>query len=433
MVSLWPFKGDDTSPASFEKALATLSTKIARATTRLDRHRQHARRFKALWTLYTTFAYLLYSIILALVLGWQNWGISEYAAILGGPVLIYLVRKTATLYYDYRVNNTQSYLDALHSQRDETIERLKKATLFNTTQQILEKYGNESPKSSPKSTTTSSPNNNNKPSAEKRGGGAGGKRKQPQPAPVQRTGLPPPPTANIRRPTPNQHQYEQQQSLSPLPNPTGAGPGPGALEPGFAPNAFPAAPQQYIESSHWYDRLLDVLLGEDETQPKNRLVLICVACRQVNGQAPPGVKSLEELGRWRCGSCGAWNGEESVAKKVLAGMRNAPSTPQRQLKQTQKPQLSEEEEEGGAWEPVSVDRENRASRGAGAGGDVTDEGVLVAASEDEQGEGGSHTSSGAETPDEQDHDQEVKAEDEDEEEEEPPRRQTRSTRAKRKG
>jgi hypothetical protein len=117
MVSLWPFKvrppvqqrtpqyspiqasksnsslfslnkqAEDSSPAFFEKTLSTLSEKITRATTRLDLHRQHARRFKALWTLYTTFVYLLYSIILALVLGWQNWGVKEYAAIVGGPVV----------------------------------------------------------------------------------------------------------------------------------------------------------------------------------------------------------------------------------------------------------------------------------------------------------------------------------------------------------
>ena len=80
-------QGEDNSPASFERALETLSGKITRANTRLDTHRQNARRFKALWTLYTTFAYLLYSIILALVLGWQNFGVVEYAAIAGGPVV----------------------------------------------------------------------------------------------------------------------------------------------------------------------------------------------------------------------------------------------------------------------------------------------------------------------------------------------------------
>jgi len=30
----------------------------------------------------------------------------------------------------------------------------------------------------------------------------------------------------------------------------------------------------------------------------------------VNGQAPPGARTLEDVGRWRCGGCSAWNGKE---------------------------------------------------------------------------------------------------------------------------
>lgn len=55
-----------------------------------------------------------------------------------------------------------------------------------------------------------------------------------------------------------------------------------------------------------------MLLGEDETQAKNRFALICAQCRLVNGQAPPGTRELGDVGRWRCGGCGAWNGEEKV-------------------------------------------------------------------------------------------------------------------------
>lgn len=90
--------------------------------------------------------------------------------------------------------------------------------------------------------------------------------------------------------------------------------------PGFAPNAFPQAPPPstaYEHTPHWYDRILDVLLGEDETAAKNRLILLCSKCRLVNGQAPPGVKTPEELGRWRCSGCGAWNGVESEGAKVV--------------------------------------------------------------------------------------------------------------------
>ncbi|RAK96024.1 uncharacterized protein BO80DRAFT_429405 [Aspergillus ibericus CBS 121593] len=401
MVSLWPFKAEDTSPASFEKALAALSAKITRATTRLDLHRQHARRFKALWTLYTTFAYLLYSIILALVLGWQNWGLTEYAAIIGGPVLIYLIRTASTRYYDYRITKSQSYLDDLQKQREKTIEDLKTATRWNSTQQLLEKYGGAPPKPTR--------SNSIKSGDAKRKSEGTGKRKQQQQPPqhVQRTGLPPPPTANIRRPTPQQlptpqhpptppvgFQQQPQQQPSPhmFPGQQGAPNNMGVEEPGFAPNAFPSAPQ-YVEHSQWYDRLLDVLLGEDETQPKNRIVLICSTCRLVNGQAPPGVKRLEELGRWRCGSCGAWNGEESEAKKVLAGIQKEPQSPE------------------ATWEPVSsVDGETRSSMG-----DVTDEGVMVAASDDQLSR-----SSGAETPEEQESAQQSQEEEEEEEEEEEP-------------
>ncbi|KAJ5885470.1 hypothetical protein N7495_009980 [Penicillium taxi] len=321
MVSFWPWKGDDNSPASFEKALASLYTRIAEATTRLDQQRSKSRRFKALWTLYSTFAYLFYSIGIALVLGWKSWGFKEYAAISGGPVLIYGVRTLGALFFDYRISRTQRGLNELQKQRDDTIEKLKVATKYNSTQQLLEKYGGESPSKTP------SP----KP-LEKR------KLVMPQ-QPVGRTGLSPPPTANIRRApsqqfyglentpsrspayqTPIEPQQQQQpHSLSPhAPSPPISQPQ--TDEPGFAPNAFPTSAPQ--EQPNWYDRLLDVLLGEDETQPRNRMAMICHSCRLVNGQAPPGINTLQELGRWRCGGCQAWNGVESETTKLLSSLRH---------------------------------------------------------------------------------------------------------------
>ena len=93
------------------------------------------------------------------------------------------------------------------------------------------------------------------------------------------------------------------------------------LEPSadFAPNAFSSAPQYAPsrQSTQWYDRFLDVLLGEDETLPRNRLALICHDCRLVNGQAPPGVQRLEDVGKWKCAGCGHMNGEEKEEIKLL--------------------------------------------------------------------------------------------------------------------
>ena len=70
---------------------------------------------------------------------------------------------------------------------------------------------------------------------------------------------------------------------------------------------------------------MDVLLGEDETSPRARLALICRNCRLVNGQAPPGVKRLEDVGKWRCGGCGTMNGEETEAKKIVARIKEQAS------------------------------------------------------------------------------------------------------------
>ncbi|OQE47477.1 hypothetical protein PENCOP_c001G08840 [Penicillium coprophilum] len=358
MVSFWPWKGDDNSAASFEKTLSTLSTKIAQATARLDQQRQSSRRIKALWTLYSTFAYLFYSIILALILGWESWGVKEYAAIAGGPVLIYGVRNLSSRIFDYRISRIQRRLDDLQKQREETIEKLKVATKYNSTQELLEKYGGESPKPSP------------------------GPKKQDDKHPaaqqqqhVARTGLQPPPTANIRRPPsapqiPSDPPFPSplssplelpqgpqtpQQPVSPSPFP----PQTPTDQPGFAPNAF-TQNGEYIEQPHWYDRLLDVLLGEDETQPRNRMVMICTACRLVNGQAPPGIKTPEELGRWRCGSCGAWNGVESETTKILSSLRQDAVPAE------------------GTWEAVSkAETDTQSSQG-------NEEGVTVASSEEEQ-------------------------------------------------
>jgi endoplasmic reticulum junction formation protein lunapark len=203
-------------------------------------------------------------------------------------------------------------LEEQQRERAKTIDRLKTATKYNSTQQLLEKYGGGSPQTS----TKPKPKGRSSKSLKNQG-------------PPQRTGMSPPATANIPQnrqttpeptphlPTPNDLIVRSSFSIpnSPLTS-TQSGP------PEFAPNAFPALPvyDHNIEPTadgKWYDRILDLLLGEDETSPKNRIVLICQNCRLVNGQAPPGVKRLQDVGRWRCIACGGWNGAEDEGAKVI--------------------------------------------------------------------------------------------------------------------
>lgn len=306
-------QGDASSPASFEKALSKLSTQITAANLSLETTRSRGRRLKALWTLYTTLTYLVFLLILILVIGPQNWSIPHYAGLAGSPALIYLVRWTLTSVFDWRTGRQQAHVEHLSKQREAKIADLKKATKYDSTQELLQKYGGSPPQKE-------TPSKQNTPTT---------KQKPRQPTDnMQRTGLPPPPTANIQARQPMQPPSTPPQR----PNSRGSTASRQALqqspvvpdEPGFAPNAYsdplPPSRPAYEQTVHWYDRILDVMLGEDENLAKNRLALLCHNCRLVNGQAPPGVKTLEDLGKWRCGSCGAWNGVESEGTRAVKEM-----------------------------------------------------------------------------------------------------------------
>ena len=232
---------------------------------------------------------------------------------------IYLVRLGLTSYYDYRTSTLQGQLNALQKQRDTVINRLKAATKYNTTQQLLEKYGGTPSKTKSAGTFTSkpTPSQGTDTSKERRGD------------------FIPPPTANIPRgsvgtslpntPLRSTSSSTHQSHTPPFSAAAATAPWQSPSSPAettaeFAPNAFSSVPQyaQITDGSRWYDRLMDVLLGEDETLPKNRLTLICKQCRLVNGQAPPGAKSLQDVGTWRCSGCGRMNGEENETKKIVA-------------------------------------------------------------------------------------------------------------------
>ncbi|KAF1348716.1 hypothetical protein BDV97DRAFT_354178 [Delphinella strobiligena] len=362
MVSFWPFKGQDNSAASFEKLLSSLSTKITKETANNDKLRQRQKRFRVLWTLYTSFAYILVAIILILVTGWQNWTTLEYTGLAGAPLVIYGVRTALDASFNYRVAKSQNHLNDLHKQREAAIAKLKEATKYNSTQQLLEKYGGSPPK----------------PPATKRRVSAG-QDKQSSPR-VQRTGLPPPPTANIPgRALPALPQNPlppQQQSPPPPQQPQIADP-----QAEFAPNAFSVPSQQpplqaqvvYANNGpSWFDKIMEAVLGEDETQSKNRIVLICSNCRLVNGQAPPGTQTLEDVGPWRCMACQTLNGQQSQAKEMIqkiveAGDKNLIKRRATTLDGVGEHHASEHEEGDASSEVASVD-ENVAG-----GADDTDE------------------------------------------------------------
>lgn len=220
------------------------------------------------------------------------------------------MRLVVNTYFNYRIGKCQQHLDGLNKQRDETISRLKDATKYNSTQELLQKYGGNN--DTPAKQSVPSP---------------GRPDVNPQVKHHQaRTGIAPPPTANI--PT-----RLQPISASPVANDLKPPRSPTSdtdTTADFAPNAFDEPMSALLPTTSgraqpapqhtWIDRVLDLVMGEDETQPKNRLALICQSCRLVNGQAPPGTRSLDGMGKWRCMACATLNGAESEAEKVIREM-----------------------------------------------------------------------------------------------------------------
>lgn len=246
---------------------------------------------------------------------------------------IYVVRTVTTTYFNYRIETLEARLKEYQAERAKTIQKLKDATKYDSTLELLEKYGGEKRSKLRRQATGDEENGDpEKKGANKRGSQHHGHHPHHQPG---RTSMLPPPTANIQRPStaPGISPSHQQTSFARPPPPTIQEPtaefAPNAddFEPNNAPPlqppyAYTPRPQHEAATAvpappRWYDRILDLMLGEDETVPKNRIVLICRTCRLVNGQAPPGTKSLAELGSWKCMSCGAMNGELDEGQKIM--------------------------------------------------------------------------------------------------------------------
>ena len=250
------------------------------------------------------------------------------------------IRKLIRAFFDYRIDALESRLSHYQEERDKTIQRLKDATKYDSTLQLLQKYG--APRERRQAAEAAEEHDRRD-----------GSRERPPPrmqAAVMplRTGLAPPPTANIPRPTtPQSRPVSAGDSAATADGGAGAGAfyrhaqvpqlyvdeslgssGGAApdlsitMNPLLAPAAAPPpGPRQFEPAApHWYDRILDLLMGEDETSAKNRIVLICWKCRLVNGQAPPGTKRLGDIGHWRCKECRAMNGEADEGKKLVSEM-----------------------------------------------------------------------------------------------------------------
>lgn len=270
-------------PDQFEKELSSIAQDISRTRNKitiLGRRRHTASRSFISYTIIIYAAWIMYRYNVALRnLGILSKGQSRLNCFLNGqlsgdlvkifvlPIVIAAVNFLINSFYRYLISGQRKRLDSMVKKHKAKIEELKKLSNYNTTNLLLEKYGDKPPRKA-LGKPGNSPKTNKRP-------------RKPMQKKKPSNGLPP--TANIPKANP----------LTVTPPPS------------LRPPPSPAAPV----SKSFQDRILDYIIGSDHNENiESRYALICANCYTHNGLAPPG--STDPFSTtYICRNCGFINGQ----------------------------------------------------------------------------------------------------------------------------
>ncbi|EPY51283.1 lunapark [Schizosaccharomyces cryophilus OY26] len=159
-----------------------------------------------------------------------------------GVGLLYLLRHGIAWIYERRLRRANSRRRKFQEEKRQLLDALKSRKEYFETQALLEKYGEQSPRSRKQVVDF----------GKRKGKGGSGE--------------------------------------------------PGELPVGILPNSS----VNDAQSQHWYDKVLEGLVGADEREEQNREALICQHCFRHNGLASVGERA--KFVRYVCLYCKAWNG-----------------------------------------------------------------------------------------------------------------------------
>lgn len=274
---LWWKKGPN-----YEQELPRLASEIQKYRTKLISVTARHRRWRALSILLQLGAYLFILSYYFLVVTKPYLNAWQLGHVFSGPLVIYLLHTTLSRGLLWREARIKSSLQRLIVRRQQLVDAYKKQINFDLIQRLI-----DDPPSDPN--------------------------------PIKGTG-------DSKSTAKSPHLQQHQPSAAPAPNKTKtsgvAAPGnpppqisashngpskPRAVENNSAANPLPALP---VYHTSWVDRVMDLVLGENEQGPNNRYALICSKCRVHNGLAPYG-KSADEVGYF-CPVCHTFNGSEQA-------------------------------------------------------------------------------------------------------------------------
>ncbi|KAG0255067.1 hypothetical protein BG011_005336 [Mortierella polycephala] len=331
-----------SNDSDYEKILSDLDSNIRKAELRLSAINLRERRLMGIWLIYSVLAWIGYSAVFGLYLHHQHyddpqmWAIALAPVALGVP-LIYMGRSLITVWYKRAKSNEESQLSVLRADQRLKVEELKKKTAYYSTKTLLERYD---------------PSSQNHRSNGARPMGADGR-----PIPSPQNGQPRPQQPNMMDPGLRHRQGQgamnaqgipmgqgraQNQQQSPAghgsPNaPRGPqGPYPQQQQP-FNPgqpyaNAMPPQYGSYSTEKHWYDKIVDVIVGDEG--PDTKYALICGRCFAHNGLALP--QEIDDI-QYVCPKCNFFNASRRKTRLAASGIR--PSTPDMTLLRAQEKPL----------------------------------------------------------------------------------------------
>ena len=244
---------------TLEKELAVIATKINKHEAHVSSLRSTARRLKGVVTLYGLMLYAIYFAIW--IMFYMKSRHDKRAWILHAlpiffvPLAIYVVRVGLSSFYTRRISNEEGNLETLKSTQKEKIEEFKNKTDFYTTKSLIDRYSGESTTSSAPTTPTATRKNQ----AAHLTSSASSVRQSPR-------------LQTQSQLTPQKVSPQSLKGTIPTPHTLSGlvqNDEPPSAE--FAPNA--EASIHVPSVTHWYDRILDVIIGEDEANEHSRYQL----------------------------------------------------------------------------------------------------------------------------------------------------------------
>lgn len=244
------FKSKAFDPTQFENELMKITFKITSNEKKLRNLKSQKKYYGRLIPIYLTSGYVIYFSYLY-KMGKIFESMNMFYLILI-PVIFGLIYYSFLTFYNYLINNKESYIEYLKEQHSEKLSTLKEKTNFNKTKDLLARFSD------------------------------GEDLKQ-----LEKEA--------------NEIQQKKAEYLK-------------MIQSGDKNKIIEDLKHQSNNNTGFYDMLMTSLLGENELSPDKRYALICSNCFQHNGLAAPG-KSAKEI-KYVCPKCGFMNNNDEKVEEM---------------------------------------------------------------------------------------------------------------------